>query len=88
MAYEGYEFLKIRVDRGVAFVTIDNPPINLLTLELCAELVRLGGEILADDAVKVTVFDSSNPDFFIAHFDVNVLVLLGGLVLLLQMPIQ
>jgi enoyl-CoA hydratase/carnithine racemase len=78
MAYEGYQFLKIRVDRGVAFVTIDNPPINLLTLELAAELVRLGGEILADDAVKVTVFDSANPDFFIAHFDVNVLVFLGG----------
>jgi enoyl-CoA hydratase/carnithine racemase len=78
MAYEGYQFLKIRVDRGVAFVTIDNPPINLLTLELCVELVRLAGEILSDDAVKVTVFDSANPEFFIAHFDVNVLVLLGG----------
>lgn len=78
MAYDGYQFLKIRVDRGVAFVTIDNPPINLLTLELCTELVQLGGEILADDQVKVTVFDSANPDFFIAHFDVNVLVLLGG----------
>jgi len=78
MAYEGYQFLKIRLDRGVAFVTIDNPPINLLTLELCAELVQLGAEILADDRVKVTVFDSANPDFFIAHFDVNVLVLLGG----------
>jgi enoyl-CoA hydratase/carnithine racemase len=78
MAYEGYQFLKIRVNRGVAFVTIDNPPINLLTLELAAELVRLGGEILADDAVKVTVFDSANPDFFIAHFDVNVLAFLGG----------
>ncbi len=41
MAYEGYEFLKIRVDRGVAFVTIDHPPINLLTLELSAELLRM-----------------------------------------------
>jgi enoyl-CoA hydratase/carnithine racemase len=78
MAYEGYEFLKIRVDRGVAFVTIDNPPINLLTLELGAELVRLAGEILADDEVRVTVFDSANPEFFIAHFDVNVLIMLGG----------
>ena len=73
MAYEGYQFLKIRVDRGVAFVTIDNPPINLLTLELSAEILRLAGEIVADDEVKVTVFDSANPDFFIAHFDVNVL---------------
>ena len=78
MAYEEYEFLKIRVDRGVAFVTIDNPPINLITLELCAELVRLAGEILADDEVRVTVFDSANPDFFIAHFDVNILAMLGG----------
>jgi len=79
MAYEGYQSLKIRVDRGVAFVTIDNPPINLLTLELSAELLRLAGEIVADDEVKVTVFDSANPDFFIAHFDVNVLAMLGDL---------
>lgn len=78
MGYEGYQFLKIRVDRGVAFVTIDNPPINLLTLELCSELVRLAGEILADGQVRVTVFDSANPNFFIAHFDVNVLAMLGG----------
>jgi enoyl-CoA hydratase/carnithine racemase len=77
MAYEGYQFLRTRVDRGVAFVTIDNPPINLLTLELSAELLRLAGEILADDEVKVTVFDSANPEFFIAHFDVNVLAMLG-----------
>jgi len=77
MAYEGYKFLKIRVDRGVAFVTIDHPPINLLTLEMCAELLRLAGEILADDAVRVTVFDSANPDFFVAHFDVGVLAMLG-----------
>jgi enoyl-CoA hydratase/carnithine racemase len=78
MAYDNYQFLKIRVDRGVAFVTIDHPPINLLTLELAAEFVQLAGEILADEEVKVTVFDSANPDFFIAHFDVNVLVMLGG----------
>jgi len=78
MAYEGYQFLKIRVDHGVAFVTIENPPINLLTLELCAEILRLAGEILADDQVTVTVFDSANPEFFIAHFDVNVLAMLGG----------
>jgi enoyl-CoA hydratase/carnithine racemase len=77
MAYEGYQFLKIRVDRGVAFVTIDHPPINLLTLELSAELLRLAGEIAGDEAVKVTVFDSANPNFFIAHFDINVLVMLG-----------
>jgi len=77
MTYEGYRLLRIRLERGVAFVTIDNPPINLLTLELSAELLRLAGEIASDPAVKVTVFDSADPDFFIAHYDMSVLALLA-----------
>lgn len=78
MAYEEYRFLRVRRERGVAFITLDNPPINLLTLEMAAELRRLAEEIAADDGVKVTVFDSADPDFFIAHFDVSVLALLGA----------
>jgi len=76
MAYDGYSCLKIRSDRGVLFVTIDNPPINLLDLPLMQEIDRLGREIEADDNVKVVVFDSANPDFFIAHADVNLILLL------------
>jgi hypothetical protein len=34
MAYDGYSGLQVAVDRGVAFVTIDHPPINLLDLTL------------------------------------------------------
>ena len=79
MAYDGYNCLKIRLDRGVLFVTVDNPPINLLDLPLMQEIDRLGREIEADDDVKVVVFDSANPDFFIAHADVN---------LILQMPTE
>jgi len=73
MAYEDYQFLKIRIDRGVSFVTLDNPPINLLNMEMIAELVRFATEISMDNDVKVIVFDSANPDFFLAHFDVTVL---------------
>jgi enoyl-CoA hydratase/carnithine racemase len=76
MAYDNYKLLKIRKDQGVAFVTIDNPPINLLTMELLAELLQLSFEILLDAEVKVIVFDSANPEFFIAHFDVSVLALM------------
>lgn len=79
MSYEAYEFLKVRVDRGVAFVTIDNPPINLLNRTLFRELNRIAKEIIADDAVKVVVFDSANPEFFIAHADVA---------MILQLPTQ
>ena len=77
MAYVGYGCLKTRLDRGVLFVTIDHPPINLFDLSLMQEIDRLGREIEVDDAVRVVVFDSANPDFFIAHADVN---------LILQMP--
>jgi len=73
MKYNRFKLLKIRIDQGVAFVTIDNPPINLLNAELLGELSRLQRKIAMDDDVRVIVFDSADPDFFIAHFDVNFL---------------
>lgn len=70
MAYEGYDCLKVRLDRGVAFVTIDHPPINLFDMALIQEMDRIGREIEEDPDVRVAVFDSANPEFFIAHADV------------------
>lgn len=70
MAYDDYTCLRIRRDRGVAFVTIDHPPINLLDMPLILELDRLGRELEADDTVRAAVFDSADADFFIAHADV------------------
>lgn len=71
MAYEGYQCLRVRPDRGVAFVTIDHPPINLFDRPLMKEVSRIGREVAADPAVKVVVFDSANREFFIAHADVT-----------------
>src|SRR3989454_3681833 len=70
MAYDDYRCLRVRLDRGVAFVTIDHPPINLLDLALMRELDAVGKELESDGAVRVVVFDSADPDFFIAHADV------------------
>src|SRR5437764_11641570 len=70
MAYTGYECLDIHVDRGVATVTIDHPPINLFDLALIQEMDRVGRELEADRDVRVVVFQSANPEFFIAHADV------------------
>ena len=75
MSYDTYRLLKVRKDRGVAFVTIDNPPINILTVELNEKLFNLSFEISIDEEVKVIVFDSAHPEFFIADFDVNALLL-------------
>jgi len=70
MGYEGYECLRIRRERGVAFVTIDHPPINLFDLLLIREMDQIGREVEADEGVRVVVFESANPEFFIAHADV------------------
>ena len=74
MVYEGYNLLKIRVNRGVLFATIDNPPINLLSNELYGEFGKLAAEVSGDDNVKVIVFDSADPDYFICHYDVRLLL--------------
>lgn len=50
-------------------VTLDNPPINLYDPEMFAELRTLMHRIEADGELKVVVFDSANPDFFCAHYD-------------------
>lgn len=73
MSYEGFATLKVTVDRGVARVTINHPPINLLDLNMIQDLDRVGRELEADGAVRVAVFQSANPDFFIAHADVTLI---------------
>lgn len=73
MSYEKYASLEVRVDGGVAFVTIDHPPINLFDLALMQEMARLGPELADDQDVRVVVFRSANPDFFIAHADVGLI---------------
>jgi enoyl-CoA hydratase/carnithine racemase len=70
MAYDGYACMKIRIEDGVATVTIDHPPINLFDLALIQEMDRVGRELEADGRVRVVVFESANPEFFIAHADV------------------
>ena len=73
MRYEGFGTLSVEVAGAVAWVTVDHPPINLLDLAMIQDLDRVGRELAADDAVRVAVFRSANPDFFIAHADVTLI---------------
>ena len=73
MAFEGYSCISVEVSDGVARATIDHPPINLFDGTLMGEVDRLGREIETDDSVRVVVFQSANPDFFIAHADVELI---------------
>jgi enoyl-CoA hydratase/carnithine racemase len=51
-------------------ITFNNPPINIFVPSTIVELGALMTGLEADPAVKVAVFQSANPDFFIAHLDV------------------
>ncbi|MEY2454491.1 MAG: hypothetical protein QOD92_4065 [Acidimicrobiaceae bacterium] len=74
MAYDGYETLRVSVADGIARITIDHPPINLFDLQLMLELDRLGGEVSDDAEALVVIVDSADPDFFIAHADVTLIL--------------
>ncbi len=52
-------------------ITFNNPPINMFVPSTIDELGALMADIEADPVVKVVVFQSANPDFFIAHLDVT-----------------
>ncbi len=73
MAYDDYELLRLTVERGICRATIDHPPINLLDVPLIGEVGRLAQEVGADDDVRVVVVDSADPEFFIAHADVELI---------------
>jgi enoyl-CoA hydratase/carnithine racemase len=63
--------VRLRIAGGVAWATIDHPPLNLLDGPLLDELDRLANALAEDDRVRVVVFDSADPEFFIAHADVE-----------------
>jgi enoyl-CoA hydratase/carnithine racemase len=73
MAYE-YERLRVELADGVATATIDNPPINIMSMRLLRELALFADEVADDADVRVVILDSANPDFFIAHFDVETIL--------------
>jgi enoyl-CoA hydratase/carnithine racemase len=59
-----------RTHPGRWTVIFNNPPINMFVPSTIIELGALMTELDADPTVKVVVFQSANPDFFIAHLDV------------------
>jgi enoyl-CoA hydratase/carnithine racemase len=64
------QFTTDRTHSGQWTITFSNPPINMFLPETIDELRALMTDIETDPSVKVVVFQSANPDFFVAHLDV------------------
>ncbi|ONI74979.1 enoyl-CoA hydratase [Actinosynnema sp. ALI-1.44] len=71
MHHDAYATLRVSREAGIVRVTIDNPPVNVLDVALMTDLRRLLTTLRDDDTARVIVFDSADPDFFIAHVDMS-----------------
>lgn len=68
-----YQTLRVEVDAGVAFVTLDHPPVNLLDAAMIGDLARLLGSLPDRDDIRVVIVRSADPEFFIAHADLHLI---------------
>jgi enoyl-CoA hydratase/carnithine racemase len=68
---DSFESLNIRAERGVLFVQISNPPINLFGPVLVKDLVSLIERLDKGGQDRVVVFSSADPQYFIPHVDVT-----------------
>lgn len=76
MAYE-----KIQIDsrdKGVAWITVDNPPANAIDDELMADLETAAEELGKDDAVRVVVITSAHHKTFLAGADLKGMIQNGN----------
>lgn len=73
MSLPNFSRLGVIFDAGVARIRIDNPPVNVLDAVLADELVTLLDHLKDDAGTRVIVFESGDPDFFIAHVDMSLI---------------
>jgi enoyl-CoA hydratase/carnithine racemase len=69
-----YHTLNTRRDGRILYVDFDNPPLNLMTIQMVGELFELAGSLAGDPDTAVIVFGSAITEFFIAHFELNDLI--------------
>ncbi|MGN6825850.1 enoyl-CoA hydratase/isomerase family protein [Paucibacter sp. M5-1] len=73
MSTQSYSRLSIALQGGVLTVTINNAPVNVLDVPLMTELRAVLLNTRDDAQVRVIVFESADPDFFIAHVDMTLI---------------
>lgn len=74
MAFD-YDLLHTELEGRILHVTIDAPPMNLIKIPLFRELRDFSNELAAaSDKISVMVMRSADPDFFMAHYDVEALL--------------
>ena len=61
-------------------VVFDNPPLNIMDADMFEGLQDILARMDASQSLRVVVFESANPEFYLAHFDLSDLSRSLGLV--------
>ena len=78
MKYDKFTTFNVKIENAIAWVTFDYPPVNIQGLPMLADLDMLAQKLEADRDVKVVVFQSDNPEIFVAHADTEFLKDMSG----------
>jgi enoyl-CoA hydratase/carnithine racemase len=68
-----FETIRISKANGIATIKIDNPPVNVLDVRLMREMRQFLTATRDDKYTRVLVFESADPEFFIAHVDMTLI---------------
>jgi len=63
-------FTRLTLDRSTRSLwraTFNHPPINLIDSVMIRELGELFGQVERDEEPSALLFDSADPDYFLAH---------------------
>ncbi len=71
MEYTGYKTFNAINNSGMLTVIFNFPPINVLGNPMLNDIDKLCEELENDKGIKVVVFESANPEIFIAHADTD-----------------
>ncbi|MEU9352520.1 enoyl-CoA hydratase/isomerase family protein [Streptomyces griseoloalbus] len=67
-----YSTLRVSSEHGVAWIVLDHPPVNALGTTMMRELRTVLTGLRDDPSIRVIVFASADPGFFIAHVDMHI----------------
>ena len=73
MSDRSFHAINVIRDGAIAYVELDNPPLNVITLEAGRELKRACSELAADEELRVVVFRSAHRGIFTAGADITMM---------------
>lgn len=69
-----YDTITTHCADGVLTATLLNPPCNVMTRQMSMELADFVQRVADHPEARVLVWDSADPEFFIAHFDLELIL--------------